>query len=91
MNITGYCEFAESQQMQHANYLIIDAAQSVGKDYPHVIGHVTVIRGFGHFVGDRYSALKGLEAVVALHGGGGMGAIIDALKTGLKNGRDDRS
>lgn len=88
--ITAYCEFPEFKRQGFNGYLVIDAAQSVGKKYPHVIGHVTVLKGFGHFVGDRYSAAKGVEAVIALSGGNTMDNVREALTTGLKSGRDDR-
>jgi hypothetical protein len=90
MNITAYAEEISFQAQGFANYLVIDDAASVGKKYPEVIGHVTVIRGYGHFVGDRYSAAKGVEAVIALSGGNSMNSVRKALQGGLKAGRDDR-
>jgi len=88
--IAAHCEFPESQKMGVNQHLIIDAAASVGKEFPEVIGHVTVIRGFGHFIGDRYSALKGMEAVIALDDAGSMRRIKELLQSGLRNGHDDR-
>jgi hypothetical protein len=99
-SITAYAEFAELVRQGATDYQVIDAAQSVGKKYPHVIGHVNVIRGFAYFTGDRYSAANGVEAIIApsypMEDGGKMtgdliGAVQYALKHGLKSGRDDRS
>jgi hypothetical protein len=99
MDITAYCEFPEFQR-RGDGYVVIDAAATATHDYTVVIGHVTVIRGFAHFTGDRFSALKGLKAVLSssypLEDGGTMtgdviGALRYALKHGLKHGRDDRS
>jgi len=90
MNITAYAPEVTTTRMIGGDYQVIDAAASVGKKYPVVIGNVTVIRGFGHFVGDRYSHMKGIEAVIALSGGNSMDNVREALKNGLQNGRDDR-
>lgn len=71
-------------------YTVIDDAASVGKAYPEVIGYVTVIRGFGHFTGDRYSHMKGIEAVIRLGGGNSPEAVAEALRNGLVHGRNDQ-
>lgn len=87
---TAYAKNVRFESRQHGEYIVIDEAASVGKDRPVVIGHVSVIRGFGHFVGNRYSHMKGIKAVVRLSGGGDMTQIEESLKFGLRSGRDDR-
>jgi hypothetical protein len=88
---TEFPEVADNTHLGWGEHQIIDAAASVGKKYPVVIGHVTVIRGFGHFTGDHFSAFKGITAVIALSGANSMDNVLEALRTGLKDGRDDRS
>ena len=53
------------------------------------VGHVNVIRGFGHYTGCLGSAHYGVYAVVALSGACTMDRIEEALATGLRNGRRD--
>lgn len=99
MNITAYLPEADIKPAAgFGEFHVIDAAQSVGKKYPVKVGHVTIIRGFIHYTGDRYSTHKGVEAVISptykLEDGrpmcgDPMGALELALKTGIKNGRDD--
>jgi hypothetical protein len=88
--ITAYATLIRFESMQHGEYNVIDEAASVGKEYPVVVGHVSVIRGFGHFEGNRYTHMKDISAVIALSGGSTMDRVEEALKTGLINGRDDR-
>jgi len=97
--ITAYAPIVDIRPaVGYGNYQVIDAAQSVGKDRPVVIGHVNIIRGFIHYTGDQYSTHKGVYAVInptyKLENGSTMcgdplGALEAALKTGIKNGRDD--
>ena len=90
MNITtAYAENVRFDRMGATDYNVIDEAASVGKKHPVVIGHVTVIRGFGHFTGDRYTHMKGIKAIVRLSGGGDMTQIEESLKFGLRSGRND--
>lgn len=94
MNITAYAEEITVKQMGVIDYQVIDAAQSVGKKYPVVIGHVTVIRGFLHYTGDRYSTHKGVTAIIAptrTEGPNRADTIRRVLREGLEHGRDDRS
>lgn len=95
MNITAYASEITIKSMQSGEYQVIDAPASVGKKYPAVIGHVTRIRGgFLHFTGDRYSHMKGIEAVFApnmAEGPNHTETIRRVLREGLANGRDDRS
>lgn len=53
------------------------------------VGHVNVIRGFGHYTGSMGSAHYGVYAVVALSGASTMDRIEEALRVGLRNGRRD--
>ena len=86
---TAYATAVRFEQVGGATeYNVIDEAASVGKTYPVVIGHVSVIRGFGHFTGSRH--MKGIKAVVRLSGGGDMTQVEESLKFGLRSGRDDR-
>jgi hypothetical protein len=91
MNATAYAENIRFDAIPGGGHLVIDEAASVGKKYPVVLGHVATIRGFGHFVGDRYTHLKGFNAVVALGPANSMDPLAEALRSGLANGRDDRS
>lgn len=97
--ITAYAPIIDIKRMGAIDYQVIDAAQSVGKKYPVVIGHVTILKGFLHYTGDRYSTHKGVEAVISptykledgsTMCGDPMGALESALRTGIKSGRDDR-
>lgn len=91
MNITAYAEETEIQWLA-GQYLVIDAAQSVGKKYPVVIGTATIIRGFIHYVGDNYSAHKGVKAIFKGNMAEGPNypeTIQRVLQEGLANGRDD--
>lgn len=99
MNITAYLPEADIKAaIGYGEFHVYDAAQSVGKKYPVKVGHASIIRGFVHYVGDRYSTHKGVKAVISptykLENGSTMcgdpmGALEAALKTGIKNGRDD--
>lgn len=94
MNITAYAEEITVNRMGMTDYQVIDAAQSVGKKYPVVIGHVTVIHGFLHYTGDRYSTHKGVYAVIEPRlpeGPNHPDTIRRVLREGLRHGRDDRS
>lgn len=53
------------------------------------VGHVSVIRGFGHYTGCLGAAHDGMYAVVALSGANSMDRIEEALRKGLRNGRRD--
>lgn len=86
---TAYAKNVRFESFQHGEYKVIDEAASVGRKRPVVIGHVSVIRGFGHFTGNSRSHLKGIKAVVRLSGGGDMTQIEESLKFGLRSGRDD--
>jgi hypothetical protein len=91
--ITAYAEEITVNRMGATDYQVIDAAQSVGKKYPVVIGHVNVIHGFLHYTGDRYSTHKGVEAVIAPKAAQGPNhaeTIQLALRAGITSGRDDR-
>ena len=98
--ITAYSEFAEVQKgVGYGQYLIVDAAASVGKKYPHVIASATILHGFIYIVGSSRTALEGITAVIdstyPLENGDNMygdyvGAIEYVFKNGLKHGRDDR-
>lgn len=100
MNITAYSEFAEVQSgIGYGQYLIVDAAASVGKKYPHVIASATILNGFIYIVGSRRTALEGIKAVIEpahpLEDGRTMygdyvGTIEYTLRNGLEHGRDDR-
>ena len=88
---TAYAKNVRFESRQHGEYSVIDETASVGKKRPVVIGHVSVIRGFGHFTGSRYYPhMKGIKAIVRLSGGGDMTQIEESLKFGLRSGRDDR-
>lgn len=90
MNATAaYAKNVRFESMQNGTYKVIDEAASVGLKRPVVIGHVSVIRGFGHFTGNSRSRAKGVKAVVRLSGGGDMTQIEESLKFGLRSGRDD--
>lgn len=85
---TAYAKNVRFDSVQRGEYSVIDEAASVGRTRPVVIGHVSVIRGFGHFTGSRH--MKGIKAVVRLSGGGDMTQVEESLKFGLRSGRDDR-
>lgn len=90
--ITAYAEEIEVQWMA-GQYLVIDAAQSVGKKYPVVIGTATIVKGFIHYVGDNYSTHKGVSAFIAPKAAQGPNhaeTIKLALREGITSGRDDR-
>lgn len=97
--ITAYLPEADIQPaVGFAQFHVYDAAQSVGKKYPVKVGHASIIRGFVHYVGDRYSTHRDVEAVISptykLENGSTMcgdpvGALKAALKAGIKSGRDD--
>jgi hypothetical protein len=92
-DITAYASEIMVNRTGSVDYQVIDAAQSVGKEYPVVIGHVTVINGFLHYTGDRYSTHKGVYAIIAprmAEGPNHPDTIALVLREGLKNGRDDR-
>lgn len=87
----AYAKNVRFESFQHGEYNVIDETLSAGKKRPAVIGHVTVIRGFGHFTGSSYYPhMKGIKAVVRLSGGGDMTQIAASLGFGLRSGRDDR-
>lgn len=87
----AYAKNVRFESFQYGEYNVIDEAMSVGRKNPVIIGHVSVIRGFGHFTGSRYYPhMKGIKAVVRLSGGGDMTQIEESLKFGLRSGRDDR-
>ena len=91
--ITAYAEEITVNRMGATDYQVIDAAQSVGKKYPVVIGHVSVIKGFLHYTGDNYSTHKGVNAVIAPKAAQGPNhpeTIKLALRAGITSGRDDR-
>lgn len=89
-NSAAYAKNVRFESRQHGEYNVIDEDLSAGKKRPVVIGHVTVIRGFGHFTGSRYLPhMKGIKAVVRLSGGGDMTQIEESLKFGLRSGRND--
>jgi hypothetical protein len=93
MNITAYAEEVDFQSNGANQFLVIDAAQSVGKKYPVVIASVTVLKGFLHYVGDRYSTHNGVTAVIAprmQEGPNHRETIKRVLREGIANGRDDR-
>lgn len=99
---TAYLPLVEDVDIQPAfgrgQYHVIDAAQSLGKRFPVIVGHVSIIRGFIHYVGDRYSAHQGIEAVIkpsytledgSLQCGDPIGALVRALREGIRSGRRD--
>lgn len=97
--ITAYAPIIDIKRMGAIDYQVIDAAQSVGKKYPVVIGQATILKGFVHYVGARHTTHQGVEAVISptykledgsTMCGDPMGALEAALKAGLKSGRDDR-
>jgi hypothetical protein len=91
--VTAYAENITVNCVQYGEYQVIDDAASVGKRYPVVIGHATIVRGFVHYIGDRYTAHKGLTAVIAPTAAEGPNydeTIKRVLREGLENGRDDR-
>jgi hypothetical protein len=90
MNITAYAEEVSFNRTGARDYGVIDAAASVGRKYPVVIGHVTIIRGFAHFTGEHFSALRGLKAVIAIDNASMKDTITKALREGIKHGRDDQ-
>lgn len=90
--ITAYAEEIEVRRMA-GQYLVIDAAQSVGKKYPVVIGTATVAKGFIHYVGDNYSTHRGVSAFIAPKAEQGPNhaeTLKLALREGITSGRDDR-
>lgn len=93
MNITAYAELASTRRSAAGfnDHHVIDDAASVGKRHPVVIAHVQVIRGFGHITGERRTHMEGLSAVVRLGPANSLEPVLEALRTGLVNGRDDRS
>lgn len=97
--ITAYAPIIDIQRTSYNQYLVIDAAQSVGKKYPVVIGSATILKGFIHYVGSRHTTHQGVEAVISptykledgsTMCGDPMGALEAALKSGIRSGRDDR-
>lgn len=50
------------------------------------IGQADVILGFAHYYGATYSAHEGVKAVIR----DGLPGLLEALRTGLHSGRDDR-
>lgn len=92
MNITAYAEETEIKWMA-GQYQVIDAAQSVGKKHPVVIGVATVERGFIHYYGNHYSSHKGVYAIfrgTRAEGPNHPETIQRVLREGLVHGRDDR-
>ena len=74
-------------------YKVIDAAQSVGKKYPVVIGWVDVKYGFLHYQGYKGTTHEGVTAVfkgTIAEGPNHRETIERVLEEGLLNGRDDR-
>lgn len=51
------------------------------------IGYCDTIRGFAHYGGIKGRAHEGVTAVVA----GGIDGLREALRVGLRSGRDDRA
>jgi hypothetical protein len=92
-NITAYAEEVTVTRNGSDGYRIADTALSARAGYPVVIAYVTVARGFLHYTGDRFSAHKGIEAVIAPRmeeGPNHPETIRRVLREGLVNGRDDR-
>lgn len=93
-NITAYAEeITVEGSVARGGYLVIDAAQSVGKRYPVAIGWVDVKHGFLHYQGYKGSTHEGVTAVVApntAEGPNHSATLARVLREGLKNGRDDR-
>lgn len=97
--ITAYLPEADIQPAAgFGEFHVYDAAQSVGKKYPVKVGHASLIRGFVHYVGDRYSTHKGVTAVIrpdylqedgSRMCGDPIGALTRALQNGITSGRDD--
>lgn len=97
--ITAYLPEADIQPAaDFGEFHVYDAAQSVGKKYPVKVGHASLIRGFVHYVGDRYSTHKGVTAVIrpdylqedgSRMCGDPIGALTRALQSGITSGRDD--
>lgn len=92
--ITAYAEeITVEGSAARGGYRIIDAAQSVGKKYPVMIGWVDVKHGFLHYQGEKGSTHEGVYAVIAPKAAQGPNhseTIRLALREGIKNGRDDR-
>lgn len=96
--ITAYAPIVDFQHIG-GQYQVIDAAQSLGKKRPVIVGYASIIKGFVHYVGDRYGTHKDVTAVIRpeyrtetgeLMSGDPLGALAAALGSGLKSGRDDR-
>lgn len=96
MNV--YKAYAEMVTIEgsHARggYRVIDAAQSVGKKYPVMIGWVDVKYGFLHYAGTKGTTHEGVKAIFTgtiAEGPNHKETIARVLKEGLLNGRDDRN
>lgn len=80
--ITAHAPAVRFEREGNADYGVYDGS---GRK----VGHVNVIRGFGHYTGCLGSAHYGVYAVVALSGASTMDRIEEALHQGLRNGRRD--
>ncbi len=82
--ITAYATDVEYSRQCATEFSVIEPQRNIK------LAHVSVIRGFLHFVGQRGTHFAGIEAVIRPTGSNYGEDLTRALAAGIKGGRDDR-